>query len=151
MMITNFHAGAELFHAFLGLRPPGIRQEAESRQLYRRLSRGEALVETIASLIEDRLATRQGLKEAETALRRDMKELETALRHDMKEMEISLKRDLRETELRLHHDLTLRLGAMLAATVAIVTAWSGYYNPSPSPFFTAPRLGFKLSVTASLL
>jgi hypothetical protein len=40
----------------------------------------------------------------------------------MKEMEVLLKRDIVESELRLKHDLTLRLGAMIAAAIAIVAA-----------------------------
>ena len=54
--------------------------------------------EAFADIIEEKLATK-----------RDLKELETNLRRDMKEM-----------ELRLKHDLILRLGAMLAASIAIV-------------------------------
>ncbi len=33
---------------------------------------------------------------------------------------VATKRDLHEQEMRLKHDLTLRLGAMLAATAAII-------------------------------
>jgi len=104
----------------------------------------EALAEAVAGLVEERLATKQDLKELEirlearlkeletslrrdmkeleTGLRQDMKELETGLRHDMKELETGLRRDMQEMELRLRHDLTLRLGAMLAAAVAVVAA-----------------------------
>jgi len=93
----------------------------------------EALAEAVAGLVEERLATKQDLKELEirlearlkeleTGLRHDMKELEIGLRRDMKEMETGLKRDILEMELRLRHDLTLRLGAMLTAAVAIVAA-----------------------------
>jgi predicted phage-related endonuclease len=82
----------------------------------------EALATSIAGLVEERLATKQDLKELETRLEARIKELETGLRHDMKELETSLRHDLKELELRLRHDLTLRLGAMLAAAVAIVAA-----------------------------
>uniref|UniRef100_A0A7C3UYB9 DUF1640 domain-containing protein n=1 Tax=Desulfobacca acetoxidans TaxID=60893 RepID=A0A7C3UYB9_9BACT len=60
----------------------------------------EALAEAIAGIVEERLATKQ----------------------DLKELEIRLEARLREMELRLRHDLTLRLGAMLAAAVALVAA-----------------------------
>ena len=63
--------------------------------------------EALAKIIDERLATKQDI----LALQRDMKEMETSLRRDMKEM-----------ELRLKHDLTLRLGAMMAASIAIVAA-----------------------------
>ncbi len=36
--------------------------------------------------------------------------------------ELATKQDLRELELRLKHDLTLRMGALFAATVAIIAA-----------------------------
>ncbi|MBM4285829.1 MAG: DUF1640 domain-containing protein [Deltaproteobacteria bacterium] len=102
----------------------------------------EALAEAVAGIVEERLATKQDLKELElrlearskeletrlrhdmkeleNGLRHDMKELETGLRHDMKELETGLHRDLKEMELRLRHDLTLRLGAMLVAGVSLV-------------------------------
>ena len=71
----------------------------------------EALAEAMAGIVEERLATKQDLKELEARLETRIKELETALRHDMKEL-----------ELRLRHDLTLRLGAMLVGGIAIVAA-----------------------------
>jgi predicted phage-related endonuclease len=67
----------------------------------------EVQAETLASVINERLATKQDI----LAMRRDMKELETSLRRDMKEI-----------ELRLKHDLTIRLGAMMTAGIAIVAA-----------------------------
>ncbi|MDQ7831935.1 MAG: hypothetical protein RDU30_09385 [Desulfovibrionaceae bacterium] len=36
--------------------------------------------------------------------------------------ELATKQDLREVELRLKHDLTVRMGALLAATVAVIAA-----------------------------
>ncbi len=60
----------------------------------------EVQAETFAEIIDERLATKQDLKELENNLSRDMKEL----------------------ELHLKHDLTLRMGGMLAASIAIVAA-----------------------------
>lgn len=60
----------------------------------------EALAEAVAGIVEERLATKQDLKELETRLEARIKEL----------------------ELRLRHGLTVRLGAMPAAAVAIVAA-----------------------------
>jgi hypothetical protein len=51
-----------------------------------------------------------------------LKETEIALKRDLKETETALKRDVLELELRLKHDLTIRLGAMIAAAIAIVAA-----------------------------
>ncbi|OPX19541.1 MAG: hypothetical protein BZ151_08650 [Desulfobacca sp. 4484_104] len=80
----------------------------------------EALAGAMASLVEERLATKQDIKELEARLEARIKELETGLRRDMKELETGLRRDMREMELRLRHDLTLRLGGMLVAGIAIV-------------------------------
>ena len=35
---------------------------------------------------------------------------------------LDLRRDMKEMELRLKHDLTLRLGGMLAAAIAVIAA-----------------------------
>ena len=56
----------------------------------------EVQAEAFAEILDERLATKQDIE----LLRRDMKEL----------------------ELRLKHDLTLRLGTMTAASIAIVAA-----------------------------
>jgi len=56
----------------------------------------EVQAEAFAEIVDERLATKQGIE----LLRRDMKEL----------------------QLRLKHDLTLRLGTMTAASIAIVAA-----------------------------
>jgi len=69
----------------------------------------EALAEAVAGIVEERLATKQDLKELEIRLETRIKELETGLRRDMQEM-----------EMRLRHDLTLRLGGMLTGGVALV-------------------------------
>ena len=58
----------------------------------------EIQAETFAEIIEERLATKQ----------------------DLKEMEITLRRDMKELELRLKHDLTIRMGTITAAAIAIV-------------------------------
>ncbi len=67
----------------------------------------EVQAEALAQIIDERLATKKDIVE----LKRDIKELENSLRRDMKEM-----------ELRLKHDLTIRLGAMLTAGIAIIAA-----------------------------
>ena len=56
----------------------------------------EVQAQAFAEIIEERLATKQDIE----LLRRDMKEL----------------------ELRLKHDLTLRLGGMMVASIAVVAA-----------------------------
>ncbi len=71
----------------------------------------EVLARSQATLIDEKLATKQDLKELEASLRRDMKELEDRLRRDMKEL-----------ELRLKHDLTIRLGSMMVVAIGVVAA-----------------------------
>jgi len=75
-------------------------------------AQAEALAESQAQLIESRLATKQDIE----LVRRDMKELETSLKRDMKALDVSLKRDIKEIEMRL----TIRMGILIAASIAIV-------------------------------
>ena len=100
----------------------------------------EVLARSQAMLIDEKLATKQDLKELELRLKRDiqelkrdMKELETRLVRDMQEMEANLKRDMKELEmrltrdmqemeLRLKHDLTVRLGSMMVVAIGVVAA-----------------------------
>ena len=100
----------------------------------------EVLARSQATLIDEKLATKQDLKELELRLKRDiqelkrdMKELETRLVRDMQEMEANLKRDMKELEmrltrdmqemeLRLKHDLTVRLGSMMVVAVGVIAA-----------------------------
>ena len=63
----------------------------------------EVQAEAIAEIIEDRLSTKQ-----------DLKELEVALKHDI----LDLKRDMKEMEQRI----IIKLGAMMAASIAIMAA-----------------------------
>lgn len=76
----------------------------------------EIQAEAMASIIDEKLATKQDIHDLE----RKIKELEVSLKRDMKELDVSLKRDMKELEIRLKHDLTLRLGGMLAAGIAII-------------------------------
>ncbi len=61
----------------------------------------EVQAEAFAEIIEERLATKHDI---------------VLLQKDIKELEISLKRDMKELEKRI----TLRLGGMMAASIAIV-------------------------------
>jgi len=60
----------------------------------------EVQTEVVSVLIDEQLATKQDLKTLEAGLKQDMKEL----------------------EIRLKHDLTVRLGAMMAASMAVIAA-----------------------------
>ena len=67
----------------------------------------EVLARSQAMLIDEKLATKQDLKELELRLKRDIQEL---------------KRDMQEMELRLKHDLTVRLGSMMVVAVGVIAA-----------------------------
>ena len=96
----------------------------------------EVQSETISEIIESEFATKRDIylltkdmKAMEVSLKRDMKEMDNSLKRDMKEMETSLqneillvRKDMKAMELRLKHDLTLRLGVMISAAIAIVAA-----------------------------
>ena len=74
----------------------------------------EAQAETLAELIDERLATKHDIM----LLKRDMKEMEASLKRDMKEMESGLKRDMKEMEMRM----TIKLGAITTTGIIIVAA-----------------------------
>ena len=67
----------------------------------------EVLARSQAMLIDEKLATKQDLKELELRLKRDIQELT---------------RDMKERELRLKHDLTVRLGSMMVVAIGVVAA-----------------------------
>ena len=60
----------------------------------------EVLARSQAMLIDEKLATKQ----------------------DLKELEMRLTRDMQEMELRLKHDLTVRLGSMMVVAIGVVAA-----------------------------
>ena len=103
------------------------------------------LVETLADGIVDRLATREDLKNTEQALRGDLEKTEQELRDDLEKTEQGLRGDLgalrgdlektkqglradldrntaslRNEMHKLEHRMTLRLGTVIAAGVAII-------------------------------
>ena len=65
------------------------------------------LAQSQATLIDERLATKQDVKELESRLTRDIKELEVGLRREMKELELRL---------------TIRPGSMMVVVVRVVAA-----------------------------
>lgn len=85
----------------------------------------EVQADTLAAIIDDKMATKRDLKELEVAL----KELEVALKRDIEEFKGSIKRDLKELEDRttfrmaeLEYRLIIKLGAMMAGSIAAVAA-----------------------------
>ena len=100
-----------------------------------------ALVETFADGIVDNLATREDLAKTEQALRGDLEKSEQALRNDLEKTEQALRTDMAKTEQglradldrntaslrnemhKLEHRMTLRLGTVMAAGVAVIVAF----------------------------
>ena len=80
-----------------------LRQEADFDE-----KQATALVAMFADGIVDNLATREDLKNTEHVLRADLKKTEQGLRAEMHKLE---------------HRMTLRLGTVIAAGVAIVVAF----------------------------
>ena len=67
----------------------------------------EILARSQATLIDEKLATKEDLKSLELATKRDLKELETRFGHRLKELELRL---------------TLRLGSMMVVAIGVVAA-----------------------------
>ena len=78
----------------------------------------EVLARSQATLIDEKLATKEDLKNLELATKRDLKELELATKRDLKELETRFGHRLKELELRL----TLRLGSMMVVAIGVVAA-----------------------------
>ena len=69
----------------------------------------KVVANTMREVIDERLATKKDLRELETRFDAKFRELDASLR---------------ELEYRLQYNLTIRLGGMLAASIAIVAALS---------------------------
>ena len=67
----------------------------------------EVLARSQATLIDEKLATKEDLTNLELATKRDLKELETRFGHRLKELELRL---------------TLRLGSMMVVAIGVVAA-----------------------------
>lgn len=67
----------------------------------------EVQADTLAAIIDDQMATKRDLKELEVALKRDLKELEDRMTFRMAELE---------------YRLIIKLGAMMAGSIAAVAA-----------------------------
>ena len=102
-----------------------LRQEADFDE-----KQATALVAMFADGIVDNLATREDLKNTEHVLRADLEKTEQGLRADLEKTEQGLRADLdrnigslRNEMHKLEHRMTLRLGTVIAAGVAIVVAF----------------------------
>jgi predicted HicB family RNase H-like nuclease len=71
----------------------------------------EALAEALVDSAFNNLATKA-----------DLRELQLATKADLRELQLATNADLSELEHRLTNKLTVRMGAMTAATIAIIGA-----------------------------
>ena len=89
----------------------------------------EVLARSQAVLIDERLATKQGLEGLEQATKRGLdglqqatkrglKGLEQATKQGLKELELAIRQEMKELELRL----TIRLGSMMVVAIGVVAA-----------------------------
>jgi hypothetical protein len=82
----------------------------------------EVHAQAIADLVNDELPTKRDLEALRIATKQDLAELEARLGNELSQLELRLRseseKSLRESELRL----TLRLGGLIAAAIAIVAA-----------------------------
>lgn len=67
----------------------------------------ETSIRILVEIMEDKLATKQDIRELASATQRDIQELKASTQHDLRELESRL---------------TLRVGTMLAASVTLLTA-----------------------------
>ena len=82
----------------------------------------EALAEALVDSAFNNLATKADLRELQLATKADLRELQSATKADLRELQLATNADLRELEHRLTNKLTGRMGAMTAATIAIIGA-----------------------------
>lgn len=74
----------------------------------------ETSIKILVEIMEDKLASKQDLLELETKLQHSIVHLESRIDYSLKEMKADL--------LQVESKLTIRMGTMLAASIAILTA-----------------------------
>lgn len=74
----------------------------------------ETSIKILVEIMEDKLASKQDLLELETKLQHSIVQLESKVDYSLKEMNANL--------LQVESKLTIRMGTMLAASIAILTA-----------------------------
>ena len=99
-------------------------------------TQAETSVKVLVDAMEDKLASKQDLKDLQIAVKQDMKDLQIAVKQDMKNLQIAVKQDMKELQTRVEQDLssmgqkiellesrmTIKMGSMLAASIVIMTA-----------------------------
>ncbi len=92
----------------------------------------ETSIKILVEVMDDKLATKQDLKDHRIATQQDIQELriviqnsKTEIRQEFQEFKTEVKQDLFALEQKLSKtelNLTVRMGTMFAASIAIITA-----------------------------
>lgn len=96
----------------------------------------ETSVQILVEIMEDKLATKQDMRDFSATTKQDMRDFSIATQQDLKSLQKEIhdlstqtKLDLKALETKLEHslsqvkaDMTIRMGTMLAASIAILTA-----------------------------
>ena len=107
----------------------------------------EMSVKILVEIMEDKLASKQDLQELQVALRQDVQNLGVSSKQDLQDLRVEIQKDFQEFRITTKHDiqelrveiqqmksdvqhsivqleskLTIRMGTMLAASIAILTA-----------------------------
>jgi hypothetical protein len=106
----------------------------------------QALAEALNDIVFDTLSTKSDLRDLEVATKASIKdlevatkastkdlevvikELEVATKAGIKDLEVATKASIRELEHRLTNSLTVRTGAMIAGSTALIVAILGTLN-----------------------
>ncbi len=92
--------------------------ESRGQDMLTRRDLGEATAALRAEIREFDTNLRAEIREFDTNLRAEIGELVTTLRAEMKELEARLRAEIKDSE----HRMTVRLGTMMAAGIALVAA-----------------------------
>lgn len=99
-------------------------------------SQAETSIKILVEIMEDKLASKQDLKDLDLAMKQDFKDLDLALKQEfkdfkleMKSSETAMKQDFQDLKVEIKNSMsllesrmTVRMGTMLAASIAILTA-----------------------------
>ncbi|MCM0606125.1 MAG: DUF1640 domain-containing protein [Xanthomonadaceae bacterium] len=82
----------------------------------------ETSIGILVDIMEDKLATKQDFKNYELVSQRDFAQFKSEVRFELEKFRAEILHLMLEREARLESKLTIRFGAMQAATIAILAA-----------------------------
>lgn len=89
----------------------------------------ETSVNILVEIMEDRLATKQDMKDLRLATQQDLQDFRIAMKQDLQGFRAETKQEFQEVRLqieKLRSELMIRLGTMVAGAIAIMTALQAY-------------------------